>query len=452
MSTATETTPEPRTRIVRLQAENFKKLTAIDITPQGNVVVIGGDNGAGKSSVLDAVACLFGGKTELPAVAVKTGTEKATIIADLGDIVVTRTITKAGGGTLTIKNKEGATFGSPQAMLDKLLGKLTFDPLAFNRLDDKPQAEALRKLVGIDFTAHDAERARVYSERTFVNRDVERLTGHAESLPHYPDAPAMPVSVTDLNRELEEARAKNRENTAARAKLDDWRLGCRERAQEIAGIDQEIKVLEERLSKLRADRTDAVAQLSSCDEKTAAFALEVAKLVDIDTAPILVQIRDAESLNEQIQKNETRAGWFDQAKVKKVESEALTAKLVEMDAQKAATLASTPFPIKGLGFGETGVTFNDLPLSQASAAERLRVSVAIGAALNPKLRVMLVRDASLLDEKSFALLAELARERDLQVFLEMVGDNKHVQVLIEDGHVAETRDVGPVVPLPASAL
>jgi len=103
-------------------------------------------------------------------------------------------------------------------------------------------------------------------------------------------------------------------------------------------------------------------------------------------------------------------------------------------------LAETPFPVEGLGFGDKGVIFGGLPLSQASGAQQLRVSIAIGAALNPKLRVMLVRDASLLDDKSFALLGEEAKARQLQVFLEQVGHGSRVQVVIEDGHVAEIRE------------
>lgn len=42
-------------RIVRLTAENIKKLRAVEIVPSGNVVQITGPNGSGKTSVLDAI-------------------------------------------------------------------------------------------------------------------------------------------------------------------------------------------------------------------------------------------------------------------------------------------------------------------------------------------------------------------------------------------------------------
>lgn len=35
-------------KIISLQAENFQRLTAVEIRPDSNVVVIGGENEAGK--------------------------------------------------------------------------------------------------------------------------------------------------------------------------------------------------------------------------------------------------------------------------------------------------------------------------------------------------------------------------------------------------------------------
>lgn len=433
----------PTGRIVRLEVENFKRISALDITPTGNLVVIGGDNGAGKSSVLDAVACLFGGADELPDVPVRLGEKKATIIADLGDIVVTRTITPAGGGTLKVANKEGAVFPSPQAMLDKLLGKLTFDPLAFLRMEPKPQLEALRKLVGVDFTKHDAERAQYYIERGAVNRETERLRVTAEAMPFHTDAPADEESLTALNEELEQARTTNRENEKAREKLTAFEAQVAEDGLELTGIDEEIDALEKQLKELRDHRHTFANNLQVRMGTLSIDRTVVAQLKDADTAPIRARMTAIEATNAKVRANRSRADALKAVAEKRAAANALTKKIEELDTLKEATLASTPFPVPGLGFGEAGVTFNGLPLAQASGAEKLRVSVAIGAALNPKLRVMLIRDASLLDDKSFALLGEEAKARNLQCFLEQVGDNKRVQVLIEDGHVAEARHGRP---------
>ena len=113
----------------------------------------------------------------------------------------------------------------------------------------------------------------------------------------------------------------------------------------------------------------------------------------------------------------------------------------EIDLEKEGRVARAIFPVPGLAFGHDGLLLEGVPFEQASQAEQIRVSVAMGAALHPQLRVLLVRDGSLLDERSLALLGELAAERDLQVWLERVGEAGGAEstgdtLCIEDGEAA----------------
>jgi hypothetical protein len=82
------------------------------------------------------------------------------------------------------------------------------------------------------------------------------------------------------------------------------------------------------------------------------------------------------------------------------------------------------------------VTLNGIPLGQASAAEQLRVSVALAMAANPKLRVLRILDGSLLDTESLAIIGELAKENDFQAWIEVVDESGKVGIVIEDGRVA----------------
>src|SRR5690349_11343820 len=133
-------------KVIQLSAENFKRISAIDITPEGTLITLGGKNGAGKSSVLDAIAVALGGASLVPEEPIRQGESEGTVTVDLGEFIVTRKFTRevvrdleSEGGTqygptrstLVIKNREGLKYPSPQAMLDKLLGRLTFDPMAF---------------------------------------------------------------------------------------------------------------------------------------------------------------------------------------------------------------------------------------------------------------------------------------------------------------------------------
>ena len=100
-------------KIINLTAENVKRLRAVEITPNGNVVTVTGRNAQGKTSVLDAIWLALGGgaagrETVRP---IRDGEDKASVTLDLGDLTVVRTW--AGDKTtLTVKSADGAKYGS----------------------------------------------------------------------------------------------------------------------------------------------------------------------------------------------------------------------------------------------------------------------------------------------------------------------------------------------------
>ena len=73
-------------------------------------------------------------------------------------------------------------------------------------------------------------------------------------------------------------------------------------------------------------------------------------------------------------------------------------------------------------------------------AEKLRVSVAMGLAMNPKLNVLLIRDGSLLDADNLEMVARMAEVADAQVWIERVGDGAECQVIIENGKIRNDKD------------
>ena len=145
-------------KIIALEAENLKRLTAVRIAPDGNLVQITGKNGQGKTSVLDAIWWAMAGTSNVQTTPIRKGEDQAIINLDLGDIKVRRKfIAQEDGGyttSITVENGEGARFLSPQNMLDALVGQLSFDPLAFSRMKPADKVQALRSLVkDFDFDA-----------------------------------------------------------------------------------------------------------------------------------------------------------------------------------------------------------------------------------------------------------------------------------------------------------
>ena len=55
---------------------------------------------------------------------------------------------------------------------------------------------------------------------------------------------------------------------------------------------------------------------------------------------------------------------------------------------------------------------------------------------NPELRVIRIKDGSLLDADGMAMLKAMASENDFQFWIERVADNDAIAVASEDGSVA----------------
>jgi DNA repair exonuclease SbcCD ATPase subunit len=422
-------------RIVQLTAANVKRLKAISITPQTNVVRITGRNGQGKTSVLDSIAMALGGGNEIPTKPIRQGADSAKVVLDLGDIVVRRTFTKAGGSTLTIEDSEGNKVQSPQAVLDRLAGKLTFDPLAFVRLKGDAQAMQLRKLVGLDFKDIDAKRVKVFEDRTVVNREVERLRALVTSMIVHPDTPETEVSSVEILGKLEDAQKANAECDVIINAVKGHEENVTNARSDLKDVTEELESVRKRLTELEKELPLAQQSLALY-EKNSATAKELAaaqKKIDLD--PIRAELTGLDSKNAKVRANAARAAHVTAGKAARAKADALTTQLDNLDAEKQKLLETAKFPIEGLSFDEVGVTFNKIPFDQASAAEQMRVSVAIAAAMNPNLRVMLVRDGSLLDDTSMELLEELAAKYDLQVWIERVGKDERASVVIEDGEV-----------------
>lgn len=412
---------EETLKIIELKVSNVKRLRAITIKPDGNLVVVGGDNGEGKTSTLDAIWMALGGAKAIPDEPVRRGTTKATVELNLGELVVRRTFAKKGTTSLAVFGANGVRQKSPQAILDALTGSLSFDPLSFLRLDAKAQAETLRQLVGLDLSELGKKRQAAYDERAGVNRDVKRLEGALASMRHHPDAPDAAVSVAQLAEELRAGNAKNAANDRKRAALEDARANAVRQKAKVESLREQIK--------------EAEAEFEIMQSAGKALAAEINDLVDVDTGNLAEAIENAESTNEKVRANAERARIDAELNEKAEVVAGLTAKLEQIDGVKADAIAKAQYPVDGLGVSDVGVTYNDLPFDQASQAQQLQASVAIGLALNPRLKVLLVRDGSLLDRNSLAAVAAQAEAAGAQIWLERVGEGDECSVIIEDGAV-----------------
>ena len=427
-------------RIVQLRAENLKKLRAVSIAPDGNVVQITGANGAGKTSVLDSIFYALAGAAGIATEPIRRGARTAKIRLDLGELVVRREFSDAGT-SLYVESQDGSRFPSPQRLLDGLLGELTFDPLAFTRMDGKQQLETLRRLVklDVDVDALDRLNVRDYDARRDVNRRGTSLRERVSSLRQQldPSIDIAAVDVSALTARMEEASGHNagiereRDRRAARDRqVEELKRRATDQFERAKNLRRQADEIAEQADMLTKESLRLVAEAET--DLPLPEAIDVAAIREDVNAAVRANQRSEQQRRQRAELREAVAALEAVHK----ESEALTAAMEERTATKADAIARAAMPVPGLAFGDGQVTLNGLPFEQASSAEQLRVSFAMAVASNPKIRVVLIRDGSLLDDASLALVAQMADAHDMQVWIERVDTSGHVGVLIEDGAVA----------------
>ena len=423
-------------RLIELQTENVLCLKAVTLRPQSAMTVIGGQNGAGKSTVLNSIIMALAGGRKIPELPVRLGEDEAFIRLDLGKIIVERTIEAGGKTSLRVTTPEGAQFSSPQAMLNEIIPE--FDPLAFARAVPKEQANRLCKLLGLDFTDLDGRRLKLYTERTDLGRDLARSEGALKTMPHHPDAPKVSVSVAKLTEELNAAHEHNRNNLQLRRQADDaWAI--------VAEQKQRREELAARISELNRQLTALdISMVGNKDAAEKADNAVEATPPDRDTAPLSAAIAEAETTNRQVRENAARGAHAAAVNELRRESSALTKQIEAIDAEKARLIADAPFPVPDLGFDEQGgVTLNGFPFATASSAQQLRASAALGFASAPRLNLMLIHNGSLLDDTQLAVIEGLAQEYGAQVLVERVSsDGTGCTIYIEDGEVRDASEGG----------
>lgn len=396
-------------KIISLYSENFKRLKAVQINPQGNIIYISGKNGEGKTSVLDVIWSTLQHRATTKRIPspVRAGEEHAKNIIDLGQYIVTRTYSANGNTELKIETPTNSIIKSPQRLLDGLVGDLSFDPWDFIRQDEDKQREILGDLLyrltggKCDLHEFDRRHKEAYDKRTDLNKEKKRLAGTVSSiLPPTGTDPTQERSVVDLTARLSDAIELNRNN------------------EELALLMARVTELEKRNIHLTSGQ------------------------IPLDEPTIRAELQNIEKINKRAREvtiyNRTKQDLEDaQAAVEILEKEM---ELITIEKEEA--LEASPLPVKGFTVTEDGIMLTNseghlVPFCQASSAQQLRVALAIAMSANPDLRVIRIADGSLLDDTSLQIIEEMAGKEDFQIWIEYASRNEQdrIGIYIEDGSI-----------------
>lgn len=420
-------------KIASLEAENVKRIKAVQIEPAATgLTVIGGNNGQGKTSVLDAIAWALGGEKYRPAAAQREGanTPPRLQITLSNGLVVER---RGKNSSLTVTDPEGRRAG--QQLLNEFVEQLALDLPRFMAASDKDKADTLLKIIGVGDKLAELDRQikTAFDRRTAIGQIARQKKAFAEEMLEYPEAPDEPVSATELILRQQEILARNGENQRLR--------------------DQEAR-LRSQTEALQA-RVDSLAeQLRQASEQCAATMAEFQRaqhaadgLQDESTAELEASIRDIEEINRKVRANMDKARAADEAAAMESEYDAMTGEVERLRSERMALLDGADLPLPGLSVEDGCLTYQGRRWGDMSGSDQLRVATAIVRRINPACGFVLLDKLEQMDLDTLRQFGAWLESEGLQAIATRVSTGGECQIIIEDGRVAgqdtESRTAAP---------
>lgn len=413
-------------KISALELENVKRVRALSLepTPDG-LTVIGGGNGQGKTSVLDAIAWALGGNRKKPDRPTREGSATpAQLRVTLSNgIVVER---KGKNGALTVTDPEGRRAG--QALLDSFVEELAIDLPRFMAMSDRGKADELLGIVGIGdrLASLDSELERLKGDRLAKGQEKRAKARVAEEASWYPNAPEEPVSAADLLAEQQAAQATNMENERLRASAD---RAEREHERAVSALAEAERALAD-----ATDRAEAARRAASASSDAARAAREIADAcVDADTSDLDARIAEVDEVNEMVRANRERERLMAEAERAEAEYQSLNEDCEAVQAERVALLEGADMPLPGLSVEGGKLMYNGAAWGEMSGSEQLRVATAIVQRVKPECGFVLVDKLEQMDPATLAEFGEWAQSQGLQVIGTRVATDETCTVVIEDG-------------------
>lgn len=410
--------------IASLEIENVKKVKAVRLSPtETGLTLIGGDNGQGKTSVLEAImGCLGGDAFKQP---VREGADKGTVNITLSNgVLVKRTYTATGGSRLDVTDGSGKKGG--QQLLAAFVSTFALDVSDFMNAADKKKADILLKVIGVNPQPLDEKIRTLESDRLLKGRERDRAKGNSESLPYFEgfdeklDGNAISAQMTEALTHNAEIRKAGSDVQSAK---DRYELS-------------EIRLKEALLSFQRAqDACDkAKTDLDAVQERIATVGQPV------DTQAISVKLQEVTEYNEKVSANLARKAAQDLHAQLADEYKSISGEIEDVRAELRSLLEGANLPYPGLGVNDGVLEFNGRPWSTLSESERLILATAVSRAVMPQCKFVLIDGMERMDKKTLRTFTGWLVAQGLQAIGTRVGDGSENSIIIEDGEVVGAND------------
>ena len=422
-------------KIVRLQIRNFMGLREVDLKAS-DVNVIKGKNRQGKTSLLKAIEAAFVAGNQ--ADKIRKGEDSASILIELDELYISRTIPTTGKPSLNVCDRNGEDIKRPQEYLDSIIGGFSFNPAEFFLCEQSEQVSYVLESFPLRLMQKEIEG---WIKEPFP-LPVEMLKSHAlvivEKLrKHYYDLRTVSNRTMDAKLKAGQEQAKlipkdvkldEYDPDEYKKLLDDISSAEQDNARRIGlekdveRLDADIAELERKISQKRQERLGKVALRDS--------------IVVVDVTGLKNRMTEIQKMKDHINDAEKLVTLRSEYVAARDESARLDGivKTLTVDVP-TQLMTKINLPVPGMSITDDGLLVDGKGFDLLSGKEQIDVAIAIARAMSGKVKLICVDGIEKLDDESYALFVETAKQdKEFQFFITNVG-SRGDGIAIEDGMI-----------------
>ena len=454
----------------------------------GSSVELAGKNGAGKTSVIDAIRYALTNKSDRKYIVRRGETEGEILIETDNGLRINRKARTTQADYKSVK-KDGREVGSPESFLRDIFTPLQLNPVEFIVLPEKQQNAIILDMIEYPWDMQkikewfgeipswvnydqnilavlndiQSENGEYFQNRQDINREMRNKRAFIEEI-----AQAIPAgyevekwekaSAGPVYQKIERIRKENEEIQKAKSLLElrdnkvrkfeaDREIAKTSLAREIGArrtqIENEITRMEDQIRNLKAekeslaekmaDKTAVIeeqykAAVAKYDAEVEAYA-EYRDKEPQSTKELEEEAAMIENMKSHVNEYRRMQGLQSDVEILKEESDLLTARIEKARSLPGEILETAKIPIAGLTIKDGVPLINGLPVSNLSDGEKLDLCIDVAIQKPNGLQIILIDGVEKLSTPVREALYKKCKDKGLQFIATRTTDDEDLTVI-----------------------
>lgn len=473
-------------RITKIKIKNLYGIKEYE--QDGGSVEFTGKNGAGKTSVIDAIRYALTNKSERDYI-IRNGESEGEILIETDNgLRINRRPRTTQSDYKSVK-QNGAEIASPEAFLREIFTPLQLNPVEFMAMSKEKQNAVILDMIEYDWSLDkikewfgeipswinyeqnilqilndiQSEKGQYFLKRQDINREIRNKRAFIEEI-----GASIPVgyqvdaweeaSPGDLYKKIESIRRDNQlieqaknlqesreskkrkfeaEREISKSALDTEFINRESQIdKDILRLQEQIKALEterENLGAKKADKLEIIEQtykvdIAKFDSEIAQYSEYVGKPIQ-EVVELVKEVENIELMKSHINEYRRMENLQDDVEELRIKADSLTKKIEKARALPGEILADCTMPIENLTVVDGIPLVNGLPISNLSEGEKLDLCVDVSIQKPNGLKIILIDGAEKLSTELRTKLYEKCKSKGLQFIATRTTDDEYLTVI-----------------------